>query len=59
MMIKARKIITVHVDENGQVYQEEAVEFYDENTNSNVDPTKTTLTDEVIYKMTKDAFGSN
>lgn len=58
-MIKARKIIIVTIDENNVIYQKEAVEFYDENTNDNVDPTKTDLTQEEIIKMTNDAFNGN
>ncbi|WP_210512122.1 hypothetical protein [Pantoea ananatis] len=58
-MIKARKIIIVTIDENNVIYQKEAVEFYDENTNDNVDPAKTDLTQEEIIKMTNDAFNGN
>jgi hypothetical protein len=58
-MIKACKIIIVTIDENNVIYQKEAVEFYDENTNDNVDPTKTDLTQEEIIKMTNDAFNGN
>lgn len=59
MMIKARKITIVEIDNDNQVYQKEAVEFYDENTNDNIDPTKASLTQEEIFKMTNDAFNGS
>lgn len=59
MAVKARKITIVYIDKNKLVHQEEAVEFYDESTNSNVDPTHTSLTKEDISKMTIDAFNGN
>ena len=59
MMIKARKITIVNIDKDNQIYQKEAVEFYDEDTNNNVDPTKTDLTQEEVIKMTNDAFNGN
>ncbi len=56
MAIKARKITIVKIGENDYCYYEYAVEFYDDLTNKNIDPTKTTLTSEEIIKMANDAF---
>lgn len=58
-MIKARKITIVNIDKDNQIIQTEAVEFYDEYTNNNVDPTKTDLTEAEVIKMTNDAFNGN
>lgn len=59
MTIKARKITVVVIDKNGNNYFKEAVEFYDDTSNTNVDPTKTDLTADEVTKMTNDAFDGN
>ncbi|EMU5281036.1 hypothetical protein ACROUV_003950 [Yersinia enterocolitica] len=60
MAIKARKVIVVDIDKkDGGIYNREAVEFYDDLTNNNVDPITTNFTKEKITKMVNDAFDGN
>ncbi|MGK3631088.1 hypothetical protein ACSLOU_04150 [Enterobacter cloacae] len=56
MAIEARKILVVDSIENEVPMYKEAVEFYDTNTNKNIDPTKTNLTKAQVTQMTNDAF---
>ncbi|WP_296226638.1 hypothetical protein [uncultured Enterobacter sp.] len=56
MAIKARKILVVDSIDNEVPMYKEAVEFYDTDTNKNVDPTKTDLTEAEVTQMTNDAF---
>ncbi|MBI6543137.1 hypothetical protein JEO90_06785 [Proteus vulgaris] len=56
MAIKARKVLNKEIDKNNQIYYKEAVEFYDDVTDSNIDPTGTNLTSDEIIKMANDAF---
>lgn len=56
MAIKARKVLNKEIDKNSQIYYKEAVEFYDDVTDSNIDPTDTHLTSDEIIKMANDAF---
>lgn len=57
MKMKARKIFVAGIDEHGDAIIKEMVEFYDVESDDNVDPTKNDeYTEDQIKKMTNQAF---